>query len=471
MTIEVSAFDFDGCIFNHYYLASKKKDILDANKELFETINASKHQKICTISSNRQALIDDYSNAKADQRGSCFTAIRLIAQKLNAEPDYFLLSDIYNNLPPGSSYKNALACISPDTNDYISELLEKNKPFYNWIHDTSKLTVLYAQIHKIALEHDPDEPIIYNFYDDRSDILDNLHSYFSQYPDLIPKNVTLNIKGYRGPISKDGTPYDPLIINYPAIKGTRPKADSEYRQTVKNMAAVTLELTTKAGIDISSSSAPGKPITNYEQAESRGFDISAVDCIKYYKPGMIAEFPPKESAVREMPAAKEASTSRSGSTIKRGFRSLTDLFSKSSSKSDNTDKTKSEKDKTKHSPAISPRRSPTQSTSSTTSSSPSPNNSTRVSRSSSNSDNGPDSGLGSRISSSSGIIPIIQAPPAASTPEKTSFFAPKPRRSFVSQHRKSKGETDEPGIALEQISKRKDDSQEKDGSDKSEIKF
>ena len=65
------------------------------------------------------------------------------------------------------------------------------------INDKTKVTLLYTQMHKIASEH-PDDTILFDFYDDQNYILNSLKYTFAVHPDLIPKNVTLNLKQYDG---------------------------------------------------------------------------------------------------------------------------------------------------------------------------------------------------------------------------------------------------------------------------------
>ncbi|MCL9685396.1 hypothetical protein [Legionella maioricensis] len=297
MAYDVYSFDFDGCTANYLFLSSKIKDIIGANKILFDRIKSSNNRKIIYIGSNRQAPRDDLANSSADERGSCYPATEQVAAELGGVFDNFLLGDIYNDLPDGTCLKQALKYLAKNNKDYKELSQKKFKSLYNWIHDESKLTVLYAQMHKVSLEH-PDEPINFNFFDDREDILNQLHAYFLKHRDLIPSNVTLNLKLYRGPIDRNSHEIDPLVVDYPSISGTRPEADKHYRQTVKTMAAVTIEKMTEKGMDISATGA-SKAITSYAEAQKYGFDMSAIKCINHYEPGMMPLNPP------EAPSAKK----------------------------------------------------------------------------------------------------------------------------------------------------------------------
>lgn len=220
MAIRTISFDVDGCLFNSKYLRSNDKEIVTHNQELLDQLkkNNDNYQKtIVFIGSNRQSkTIDDVN---AIDKGSCFLPLLEVAKYLEADFDPFLLADLYENLDEGTSLSRALS------NSYKGNHAQ-------WLFDETKLTVLYAQIHKTAKQNSS-EAIEYHFYDDRSrlngtpglEILDCLHSFFSKYPHMLPKNVTLCLHHYKG---KDVTPY-------PEIEGVG-LIDRDYSRTVKEMA-------------------------------------------------------------------------------------------------------------------------------------------------------------------------------------------------------------------------------------------
>lgn len=306
MIYDVYSFDFDGCLANLAFLKLKHKeinDIIAANSKLFDIIKTSPNKKIVLINSNRQAPRDDLANSAADERGSCYQATKAVAAYLNAEFDGFLLADLYNDLRPGKALKQALKYLAKNNKDYTDEV-GKEKVFfslYNWIHDTSKLTTVYAQMHELALRHTSDDTFNFYFADDREDLLDELHSYFSKYPQLIPRNIKLCFRHYAGPIDRDDNEIIPLFRDYEPIQGTREEPDANYRQTVKNMAAVTIEQMTEKGIDITANCGKKAAIvTTYSDAQKCHFDMAAINCAQYYVPGTIPKHPPEI-----LPAKKE----------------------------------------------------------------------------------------------------------------------------------------------------------------------
>ncbi len=305
MIYDVHSFDFDGCLANIAFLKLRYKeikDIIEANRKLLDIIKTSPNRKIVISNSNRQAPRDDLANSGADERGSCYQATKAVAAYLNAEFDGFLLADIYNDLRSGKALEQALKYIAENKKDYTEEV-RKNKIFnslYNWIHDESKLTTVYAQMHELALSHSDSDAFNFYFTDDREELLNELHIYFSKYPQMIPRNVTLCFRHYRGPIDRDDNEITPLFHDYTPIQGTREKPDENYRQTVKNMAAVTIEQMTAKGIDIAANYGEKAAIvTTYADAQKCNFDMSAIKCVRYYEPDAMPEHPPKALSAKK----------------------------------------------------------------------------------------------------------------------------------------------------------------------------
>ena len=207
MTMRVLSFDFDGCIFNGDYVNSCKRkaakeinDIIKYNESFLKEIRAENDRLAYTnvisfIGSNRQSkAIDDLNSIKFTiglgiiKVGSCFPAIQAITNYLSVKFDSFLLADIYghyengNPLEDGTSYNRA---IDPAFKGMHAD----------WEFDETKATIIYAQMHKIALAN-PKEEIVFDFYDDRNDILYSLHNFFNNNKELMPRNVTLHLNQY-----------------------------------------------------------------------------------------------------------------------------------------------------------------------------------------------------------------------------------------------------------------------------------
>ncbi|MCX7117248.1 MAG: hypothetical protein NTW94_04980 [Legionellales bacterium] len=168
---------------------------------------------ITFVGSNRQSKEIDEVNGIVGNKGSCFPAIRRICDILETELDTFLLADIYGDLPDGTAFANA-------TNP------EYKGSHAKWLFDNHKGTILYAQMQRIA-NANPKEPIVFDFFDDRVDILESLERYFSKHPSLIPSHVTLRLHQYEG--------FE--VKRHCSIQG-HGFIDANYRETVKEMAAI-----------------------------------------------------------------------------------------------------------------------------------------------------------------------------------------------------------------------------------------
>jgi len=194
--IKVLSLDFDGCIFNHAYMTNplQANRLLATNARLIDQLTKEIEQEeydevIFMVGSNRQSKSVDTLGANLYGSGSCYPALMQLCEefqkrtKAKCRVDGLLLADIYGNRRLGENFHKAL-----------SE--DKNYPYFKHIQDTSKLTMLYAQIHKIASEN-PDAEIDFDFYDDRSDIIENLH-FLADHPDLFPRNVKFTAHLYNG---------------------------------------------------------------------------------------------------------------------------------------------------------------------------------------------------------------------------------------------------------------------------------
>lgn len=227
----VISLDFDGALFHEKYLLSDDKDVIKYNMPFLSSLQQENKQfakVIGMIGSNRQAFHHDRFNACVEivedginygRRGSCFPAMQRICEYLKIDLDPFLMADLYGDLENGTSFYKALA----DTAGYENNSDQAQHAI--WYFDESKATILYAQMHKIALEN-PDKKIYFDFYDDRIDILSGLYVFFSKNPGIIPANVNLNLHQY-----EDGV----VLNNSCHIKGTG-IIDSNYKNTVKTMA-------------------------------------------------------------------------------------------------------------------------------------------------------------------------------------------------------------------------------------------
>lgn len=217
MGINLKLFDIDGCLYHEGRgKGSCENWLIDINKPLLDDIEREfkekGHKLILAYGTNRQSYNTDIANAY--RGGSLALALPLLEcyfrKKLNTEVliEPFLMADIYGkakcasgftqgdarpieerNLNAGDSYKNILRQNAAGKLGAIEHA--------DWIFDHSKISLIYAQAHRVA-HLNPNEEIIIDFYDDTDKILGAVGNFFEKYPQMLPKNVTLNLKKYNG---------------------------------------------------------------------------------------------------------------------------------------------------------------------------------------------------------------------------------------------------------------------------------
>ncbi|VEB33497.1 Dot/Icm secretion system substrate [Legionella cherrii] len=227
------SFDFDGCFSNEasaYRLGTKwsEKEIdeqanknykskdevdrayLEANREIIESFKTGE-ETVLLVGSNRQNPEIDFGNGNSSftmlyPTGSVFPRMEAIAKELGENTTFnpFLLLDLeFESVEIGKTYSEF------NNKDYLNDngsykpTVTSNQfrvdGFPQQLDDESKVSLLFAQM-KLAAMQNPDDDIEFNFYDDRKDIVEGLNKFLNDNPELIPKNVTLNIKAYSGPI-------------------------------------------------------------------------------------------------------------------------------------------------------------------------------------------------------------------------------------------------------------------------------
>lgn len=235
MGIRVCSLDFDGCLFHGGYISAAQyrgtmPNVIDYNQSFLDEIKKSNNnysQTITFIGSNRQSRRIDIMNS--DVKGSCFPAIQAVTDYLMTDINYpvifdpFLMADIYSDLASGVSYYRGLSRF------YSGHHAE-------WQFDENKLSMLYAQMHKIASEY-PDESIQFDFYDDKESIFQGLIPYFENNKKTIPSNVTLNLYQYWGG----------QVFQRGAYQGEG-NIDFAYRETIKGLNKQVLEDQQKTSI-------------------------------------------------------------------------------------------------------------------------------------------------------------------------------------------------------------------------------
>lgn len=218
--------DFDECLFNRRYQYSDdenrliNKNLMFFNRVMGEIKTGEFKEVVLMSGSSRQSLYNDYDNSQRylnlPSTESSFTALDnirnhlkkcvkedLTVKDVTVKRDPILLADLYGDRPSGDTFEKATNDIeaayklAPALSKPHESTKIKGYDYPGYLYDVSKITLLYMQMHKAASDN-PNEEIIFNFYDDRQDILVGLSDFFSIHNYLMPPNLTLNLYSYKG---------------------------------------------------------------------------------------------------------------------------------------------------------------------------------------------------------------------------------------------------------------------------------
>jgi hypothetical protein len=210
--------DYDDC------LASKDRnapytneEFIKRNQKLIDNLESEKLQyteTVVLIGSARQCKRMDEHDGNKKKNGYCRDYIPIFAKHINAKFDGMLMGDVYNKVPTGTTYSEAK-----------TKKIEFGTKYKGCLLDRSKITILYAQIQKIALDY-PEAQIDFKFYDDHPALLQGLQDFFMQNNHLIPSNITLELYRHTGE----------ELEKKVSIPGTGESANPNYAKSVRTFA-------------------------------------------------------------------------------------------------------------------------------------------------------------------------------------------------------------------------------------------
>lgn len=216
-TINVASIDYDGCLSHKSYqgsvMASENPDIvkelIEHNPILIQKLQEMQVHRIM-VGSNRQEIYTDavesqfrdFKANKVHKFGSCFPALEKIASYVGASFEDFVLADMYSGLQHGHTVREAKKHQENSNYTATSGFYELGNGISSWEFDHEKVSIVYAQIQKLALEN-PEDQIVYSFIDDREEILKAVENFFIDYPEMIPSNVTIKTMRYYDTNPKD----------------------------------------------------------------------------------------------------------------------------------------------------------------------------------------------------------------------------------------------------------------------------
>lgn len=272
--VQAYSFDADNCLYNKDYYRSTNPliqgDVIAANNKLLSGIKDEINTQNCNdvrifIGSARQDIIIDFLNTFLKSQGikkqklnvtpeTAVETIQKIAEAISKDCpntriaiEKMLMADITSDHSNGhafSAFINSVNSTAETLTDIkskinfltgLSSALKRHfKGHSQWsINDETKCSIVYAQVHKLAEEFDRNGEkanIVFNFYDDREDITNDVQHLFEARRDLLPHNVTLNVYQYNGdtPVLKS------------SIKGTG-VVDVFYRRTIRQISEKALD--------------------------------------------------------------------------------------------------------------------------------------------------------------------------------------------------------------------------------------
>lgn len=223
--------DIDNSLFHSYPQTPGKPPIQDwlikSNTRLLAlqllAIRTEQYDRVIIgYGTNRQ----DFRTDQCNPGGTCAPVLPLLQSYFQQELDCevliepFLMADLYGSKPAGTSYRSILK------EHYAHTSRQQHS---RSLLDESKISLIYAQIHRAALNNPDAKQITIDFYDDSPGILYKLHHFFRAHPQMIPSNTILRLHHYEGRSPKSyGKP----------IQGTG-IIDKFYVWTVRLFAAVT----------------------------------------------------------------------------------------------------------------------------------------------------------------------------------------------------------------------------------------
>ena len=199
--VRIISMDMDGCTLRD---VNQLNELVPKNLTLLKRLSQKSREftdddwptyqkNIVTLGTARQDFYIDRLNSRQMQRANTpFAASALVAFARglsnqgvpNVHIDPFTMADIYGLGRQGGENFTTMLTNSP------------SMPRDAWAFDSSKITLVYAQIHRAATLN-PNADIDYLFFDDNKEILEGIANWFSNNQAFMPSNVTLTTYLYR----------------------------------------------------------------------------------------------------------------------------------------------------------------------------------------------------------------------------------------------------------------------------------
>lgn len=195
--INLNLFDIDGCVYHNPSSIKRNiaKGLISSNLPFLNTlknqiIEAGYDKIILASGTNRQDFNTDFVNGM--RSATSIPVLPLLQSYLgnylscDIVLDPFWMSDLYHSKEAGTQYKESIATLynGQSATQHLASLFE-----------TYKILLIRTHAHRVA-SLNPDDEIIINFYDDRIDILNRIHSFFAKHS--LPEKTTFKCLHYYG---------------------------------------------------------------------------------------------------------------------------------------------------------------------------------------------------------------------------------------------------------------------------------
>lgn len=179
---EAAAYEYNHALADHLFFMIEETGAIEAHM---------------MVGSMRQSHRSDSFNAAEHKTGLYFYWLEKLCHFLNKELkdkslpineiklDCFLMADIDSGTPHGFSFVNSLV-------DKIGANANVHLIHPEYMPDQGKFPIIYAQMHKKAIENPGDE-IFFEFIDDTVETVDGLQQLFEANKDFLPPNLSFQI--------------------------------------------------------------------------------------------------------------------------------------------------------------------------------------------------------------------------------------------------------------------------------------
>jgi hypothetical protein len=241
----VLSFDHDGCLGLPGLIP---KDVSKTHAPLIEHLKRQQAQQgyltqFVSSGSNRQGIFLDCLNAIQNQNNIAAPVLQALSAALGAYFDPFRMADLTAGNKAGETNSqvrhfakihgvNLLSTVMDD--DLLFELMKMKHPGFDFSID--KTNILYAQLQRAGFIKGP---VDFHLYDDLiGTVLSPLAKIYTEYPEFIPKQVTLHLHHFDTVETGERASNDdkePTLVK--KIEGTG-EHDVQYAKTIEAMGVI-----------------------------------------------------------------------------------------------------------------------------------------------------------------------------------------------------------------------------------------